>query len=281
MKYLPDADFRSRRYVLEPDEWGLPSEEPEGPPTDLVAETIWKHIISLTDETAIFTTSHFGRTLAALSELSTDWIMNVVDMDRAPFVFPAMLDAASDLDASTFNLISGYYRQAIAALRGALEIVMLATVCRLYTDHPVSARAWGVTPHTKFANWGKKYRQDNFGWLRRQLEAWAEGAPVPYRAPTAYDLADEAQKLFTVLSLHVHVRVRRKKRVMVTVSSEQWGGSTGPIFHMSSFRRCVRLQLRTYLVLYRLIKLARPHSFRAAKVLSVALGARTRAGRRS
>jgi hypothetical protein len=55
----------------------------------------------------------------------------------------------------------------VAARRSALEIVMLAVVCRLYTDHPLPARRWSTDPQTRFANWGEKYWKDNFSWLCR------------------------------------------------------------------------------------------------------------------
>jgi hypothetical protein len=111
-------DFRAIRKVLEPTDFALGSEDPDPPPTDLIPIAVWDGIMTLPGDVAIRTTSYQGDRIALLYELWSDWIRV---MPHRGFLSVCMLDAADDFAAALFNLLHGFYKQAIAALRNALD----------------------------------------------------------------------------------------------------------------------------------------------------------------
>jgi hypothetical protein len=122
-------DFRARRSVLDPSDFALGGEQPDPPPADLIAESVWHEIMILPDDVAIRTTSHQGSRIQQLHTLWSSWVRA---MPEHGILADAMLDVADDLNAAVFNLVHGYYRQAIAACRNALELAAFACECELY-----------------------------------------------------------------------------------------------------------------------------------------------------
>jgi hypothetical protein len=125
-------DFRAVRIVLEDDDFAL-VERPDGPPTDLIDCEVWNGIVTLPDDVAIRTSNHHGQMLRILDLHWTAWVF-AVDPVQEP-IGKAMLDAAEEFRAATFNALLGYYRQACGCLRNALEVITTAAACQ------VSARA--------------------------------------------------------------------------------------------------------------------------------------------
>ena len=127
-KATPSKDFRAKRSLL-PDEVFALSSGPRPGPTDLIAEDIWNGITHLPDDVALTTSSHHGSQLATLYSLWGDWLEAIGD--KHDEVFTGMLDAADCLQASTFDLLHGYYRSALSNLRGAFELVAVGTLGNL------------------------------------------------------------------------------------------------------------------------------------------------------
>lgn len=125
---LEDGDFRAHRKVLEPDDFALSDGKSDQPPTDLISADAWDGIMTLPDDVAIRTTNHEGSRVSLLHELWEGWISV---LPEGGVLSEAALDVSDDLAASTFNIVHGYYKQAIATLRSALETMMLASSCEL------------------------------------------------------------------------------------------------------------------------------------------------------
>lgn len=62
-KELSQSDFRAVRIVLEPEDFALGADEPDPPPSDLIAEKTWHGIMDLPDDVAIRTSDHNGKLL--------------------------------------------------------------------------------------------------------------------------------------------------------------------------------------------------------------------------
>jgi hypothetical protein len=128
-KLLPTTDFRARRVVLTDNDFAIAPKRPDRP-TDIIDRATWKSIVILPDDVAIRTSNHHGTSLAQLHDLSGVWIECVGDVQDC--MFPVMLDAADDFQASTYNALTGFYRFSMSGLRSALELVTIgawAQVC--------------------------------------------------------------------------------------------------------------------------------------------------------
>jgi hypothetical protein len=124
-------DFRAVRRVLELDDFALTNGQPDGPPTDLIDEETWDHIMTLPGDVAIRTSGFQGSRISLLNDLATEWI----EILPAPgIVASAMLDVSDALYSSTFSQLHGFYKEAISTLRGALETSVLATLSVLTAD---------------------------------------------------------------------------------------------------------------------------------------------------
>jgi hypothetical protein len=124
-------DFRSRRFKLPLEAFAYaPGPDPE--PSDLVDEATWMELISLPDDASIRTSDHHGGLLRAALDVWSHWIGLVLDVQSlvtAPRDDPlalACLVVSDELQASTFGALTGFYRQAIAGLRSALDAVVVS-----------------------------------------------------------------------------------------------------------------------------------------------------------
>jgi hypothetical protein len=98
-------DFRARRAVLEPDDFGLADANQESPPTDLIEARIWHGIMDQADDVAIRTTSHQGSRIGLLYDLWSAW---VEVMPSESIVGYAMLDCSDDFAASILSFVNGF-----------------------------------------------------------------------------------------------------------------------------------------------------------------------------
>lgn len=133
-KQLSLNDFRAVRVVLEPDDFALGSDEPDPPPSDLIAQKAWHGIMNLPDDVAIRTSDHNGQIIGEVYWLWGRWIEAVGEIDDALFV--PMLDATDDLQASFFDSLHGYYRTAFSALRNVIELMTIGA-CSMLTKTPL------------------------------------------------------------------------------------------------------------------------------------------------
>lgn len=141
--HLANEDFRARRQYLPNEAFAL-SEGSWGPPIDLISEETWQEILALPTDVLLRTTDRRGLALSQLHLLRSFWIgLLPVEVKQAPFTFNAGWDASDDFDASIFSAIHGYYRQGIAALRGALEGMTIAATFALREDQVALSRWLG------------------------------------------------------------------------------------------------------------------------------------------
>lgn len=130
-KQMPLDDFRAVRIVLESDDYALSSGEPEPPPSDLVPEETWRHLTILPDEAAVRTSNRHGTLIDILNQLAGTWSTCVGDSEHADLVGLSMIEVINEPDASLYNMLVGFYRQAIDSLRIIYESVSIGAYCHL------------------------------------------------------------------------------------------------------------------------------------------------------
>jgi len=130
-KHMPLDDFRAIRTVLEADDYALSSGTPEPPPTDLIPEETWLHLTVLPDEAAVRTSNRHGTLLDILNQLAGTWPDCIGYSENPDPVGLAMIEVINEPDASLYNMLVGYYRQAIDTLRIILESVNIGAYCQL------------------------------------------------------------------------------------------------------------------------------------------------------
>lgn len=241
VRRLDLGDFRAHRKVLEPDDFASFDGETDPPPSDLISEEAWDGIMTLPDDVAIRTTSHLGEWVALLHDLWADWIYS---FPRRSIITDAMLDCADDFSAALFNLVHGYYKQAIGALRNALETMVLACECTL-------SRA-----NDKWKEW-QEGKEMTFRKILPKLAASARFVKLEahVRSLTGGGLFPEAENnegiawarnLYQRLSNFSHARGNLTNSVL-------WE-STGPVYSEKGMRTACYLYLETYVLLVLLLK---------------------------
>lgn len=159
---LPPGDFRTTRRYLDPSGFALwPEGEPleYPPPSDLVDQERWTHMMDLPTHVVLESTSYNGSTVNRICNLATDWIWSWPDVGQAPYMEAPSLLAGEEFEALVFNAVHGWYRQAIGCLRNALETL---------------AAAAAIATHRRrtrmFQQWRDGEREVKFGnaldWLR-------------------------------------------------------------------------------------------------------------------
>src|SRR5258708_24271363 len=129
-KHMPLEDFRAVRTVLEEDDYAL-SSGPEPPPSDLIPEETWLSLTALPDEVAVRTSNRNGTLLDILHQLGGTWPECVGDSEHPDPVGLAMIEMINEPDASLYNMLVGFYRQAIDSLRIILDSVSVGAYCQL------------------------------------------------------------------------------------------------------------------------------------------------------
>jgi hypothetical protein len=140
-KKMPLDDFRAVRTVLEPDDYAVSSGEPEPPPSDLIPEETWRHLTILPDEAAVRTSNRHGTLLDALNQLAGTWTACVRDSVHPDPVDLALIEVINEPDACLYNMLVGFYRQAIDSLRIIFESASVGAYCQLTNQLP-ALQAW-------------------------------------------------------------------------------------------------------------------------------------------
>jgi len=208
-KHMPLDDFRAVRTVLEEDDYALSSGTPEPPPSDLIPEDTWLHLTVLPDEVAVRTSNRHGTLLDILNQLGDTWSVCVGDSEHPDPVGLAMIEVINEPDASLYNMLVGFYRQAIDSLRIILDSVIVGAYCQLTAQVNVlqswldgndevkfSAAATGLqgapetkqlhdhlyrTVHVGFADQANRGVAYPGGWLRQlyqKLSKYSHGRPL-------------------------------------------------------------------------------------------------------
>lgn len=166
---LDGDDFRRIRRYLAPHLFAWPDDDESGtypPPSDLIPEENWDHVMTLPTDVALKSSSYEGSAIARLATLETQWIYSWPEVGTAPFIEEASLLVDEEFDALVFNALHGYYRQAISCLRNALETMMTAAALAVTNNHEL------------FDRWRKGEERIGFRRARRWLRDSTEGAEI-------------------------------------------------------------------------------------------------------
>jgi hypothetical protein len=249
-KPLPVSDFRAVRIVLEPDDFAVSSGKPDIP-TDLIDKEIWDGIMVLPDDVSVRTSNHQGQFLGALYRLQATWTRSAIGGDQ-DMLHEVALYSIDELDASLFNMLHGYYRQAVGCLRNILELIVFGTYCQL------------ANRQSAFEDWSAGQSKTSFRAACNQLAALATAQDLnTYLHETFQDslivlLKGTAitkdggwvQRLYAELCDYSHSRPK-------ATNVGLWR-SNGPIYVPGSFSLTASLYCDTVASCYLLIKLARP-----------------------
>jgi hypothetical protein len=98
--------------------------------------------MDLPTDVALRTTDHMGIMVKDMQRQQTAWLdATGPDPKSWPFFHNAYLDALDEFDAAPFIAVHGYYRQATAGLRNALEVMTHACRYAVASDQP-GFNAW-------------------------------------------------------------------------------------------------------------------------------------------
>jgi hypothetical protein len=255
MKALPDSDFRSRRLVLEPEDFALGPEDPDSPPSDLVDEETWRSMTSLQDDVSVRTSNEYGSALREMWRVCSEWSCVVGALQElAPSIGESPLcavtcDVGDEFQASISNALVGFYRIAFSCLRNALENMSIGLELELSSD---SAR---------FNSWQSGDIELNMGWAADVLPSHPSVSSLEdhckkvcadnfFRQRSPTDNGGVARRLFKNLSKFTHGTPGFTDAGM--------RDSNGPIFVPESFQRWRSLCQTTYALVLFEAKLGQP-----------------------
>ena len=243
-KLLPDSDFRSKRRVLTRADFAVAPGRGRAP-SDLIDRATWNSIVVLPDDVAIRTSNHHGTVLRQLDGLWGAWIESVGD--KQDILFSAMLDAGDNFQSATYTALTGFYRLSVDALRGALELMVIATwaqVCR---------------QDKKFQKWSKGSLVLSFGQACDGLISDNEPLRTHLRSvvnDTLFDPKDLstqggfARRIYSGVSDFSHARPG--------YADADMRASNGPIYVTSAFEHVSWIQFEVIGLCYVLALIARP-----------------------
>src|ERR1022692_3438426 len=124
------------------------------PPDDLLGEEQWANLTDLATDVLLRTTDYLGSMIDDMLTQDYAWLCALpTDPSSAPFVFDAHLDAHDEFKAAPFIAAHGWYRQATAGLRNALEVMTHAVRFTVRNDN-AGFQAWrsGTADAPRFGN---------------------------------------------------------------------------------------------------------------------------------
>ncbi len=230
---LEMEDFRAMRHVLAPSDFALGSDEPEPSPTDLIPEEAWHGIMDLPDDVAIRTTSHQGTRVAILYDLWSAWV-DVFPLDGP--IGGGMLDAADDFAAALFNLVHGFYKQATASLRNALEVMTFACACE------------ATGGRDTWEGWTRGKKEVQYKKYSRELRESGRFAKLEADAgkKTGACLLCDGNIKEKVWSTDLYSRLSSFSHARGNTANTQLWNSNGPIYSAEGMRISYRSFLETY-----------------------------------
>jgi hypothetical protein len=190
--------------------------------------------MDLPDDVAITTSNLYGSKLKFLNDLSGDWIKAVGDVGNQDELFSSMLDALECFQCSTFNLVHGYYRSALANLRTAIEAIMIGAYGNLA---PTSK---------KYVDWKTGASELGFTRARRNLLEFVRPMPAGWILQDG-KLPDQT---FRQLCRFAHSRPD-------TTDGDLWE-SNGPICSGKAVKLAFESSLQIYAICYLLVGIGRP-----------------------
>lgn len=195
-----------------------PAEWP--PASDLVDGATWHSIMTCPSSASIQTSNYLGSTVRQLNDLWGAWIMATPLERGSPWALP-MLDISDELQGATFAWLHGYYRLALAALRSALEIAVVAAA--ILGDPPL------------FRSWQDGKLEIGFAVARRRLLPLAKTAiGNSSAAEQMFGEGGWATKQYSALCRFSHTRPRH-------TSATLWDYSNGPFYNESGSRYVAKM----------------------------------------
>jgi hypothetical protein len=153
IRLITEGLYRQRRaYLADHVFAGAPAASK--PPSDLLSEEKWASLTDLATDVLLRTTDYLGSMVDDMLTQAYEWLCVLpADPASAPFVFDAHLDTHDEFKAAPFIAAHGWYRQATAALRNALEVMTHAARFAVRGD-TVGFQAWrdGIADSPKFGN---------------------------------------------------------------------------------------------------------------------------------
>lgn len=119
----------------------------------MVEQQAWEGMMHLPTDVLLRTTEYLGAMVTDLHDQGSAWIFATpMEPDSAPFMFEPALDASDEFQAAPFIAAHGWYRQATASLRNALEAMACGAAFAVRKDQ-ITYRAWRSGSHEpKFGN---------------------------------------------------------------------------------------------------------------------------------
>jgi hypothetical protein len=126
---------------------------PSAAPTDIVDQEAWESMMHLPTDVLLRTTDYLGKMVTDMHDQGSAWIFAMpMELEKAPFMFEPTLDASDEFQAAPFIAVHGWYRQATASLRNALEAMACGAAFAVREDEAMYS-AWRAGSHEpKFGN---------------------------------------------------------------------------------------------------------------------------------
>jgi hypothetical protein len=157
---LPQGDFRAERAYLADEVF---ADAPSGgeAPTDPLDEEAWDGLFVLPTDVLLRTSDNRGTLLDDCHEQIKAWIRATpLEEDGGEFIFAPALDAGDEFSASPVIAAHGYYRQATAGLRNALEAMAHSAAFAVSGDGHAFQKWRQGTQDPKFGNAVDQLGQD-------------------------------------------------------------------------------------------------------------------------
>ena len=252
---ITEGRFRERRVYLSPEAFADPGDG-DHTPTNLIDCEVWMGLMDSPTDVLLQTTDHFGTTFLAMRSISDIWISGIVpDGTDLPLVFDAYLDAYDEFEAAPFIAAHGWYRQATAGLRNALEVMANAARFAIRGEQAAYA-AWrnGTADPPKFGN--------SVDLIGEALSVTAAESTLPAGGLFGRNPDGVLRALYEELCRFAHGRPGH-------TNADIWE-SNGPVFVPAAFTQFWRDFRDTFLACSILLKLAHPGLERPADLPDVA-----------
>lgn len=126
--------FRAERQYLADHVFAIVSGDGQQP-NDVVPRDAWEGIMDLPTDVLLRTTDYLGRMVDDLHDQWGGWVHSMPGQPSdSYFMFEPALDASDEFQAAPFAAIHGWYRQATAGLRNALEAIACGAAFAVRND---------------------------------------------------------------------------------------------------------------------------------------------------
>jgi hypothetical protein len=151
-------DFRMNRKKLPAEAFAITTGDMDAPPTDLIPQDTWEHLVHLTDDVSLRTSDRYGTVLYLLNEISDEYTCMVLALqeqyerpENSPISYVTS-DSSDELDASIHNALVGYYREGFSILRNIVEYMTIGLALEPKDETII------------FNEWLKGEKELGFGW---------------------------------------------------------------------------------------------------------------------